>query len=197
MKTQTNTSLRALPYQPPQWISYLVAGRLLHLSILIFVLESYIYFIFLEKAWISGNIIFIGYWVFMTLFAFSHIFLVAADAWSRFQNYKWAKDLLFTYGFNKRIAKRYLGSKCQRLAFETAAKELGYEKETKQYFSESGYKWYHYIPDFMIKDPLFLFKRYFWKRTFLEKHYKPRFDYIAIYKTQHLNDLSPEPVQAI
>jgi hypothetical protein len=40
-----------------------------------------------------------------------------------------------------------------------------------------GVKWYHYVPYFMIKEPLFLIKKKFWSRTFLEKHYQPKFDY--------------------
>ena len=99
------------------------------------------------------------------------------DGWSRYQNYKLAKDQLFIYGFNHRIAKMYKGSKCQRNAVLVAAKELGFEQETKDYYKSRGVKWFHYIPYFMVNDPLFLFRKKFWSRTFLEKNYQPRFDY--------------------
>jgi hypothetical protein len=99
------------------------------------------------------------------------------DGWSRFQDYKKAKDLFFAYGFQSRIAHRFIGSKCQRNAALQAARELGMEPELKEYYSKKGVKWYHYIPYFMVKDPLFLIRKFFWQRTFLEKYYKPRYDF--------------------
>jgi hypothetical protein len=99
------------------------------------------------------------------------------DGWSRYQNYKRAKDQFYIYGFTARICNLYIGSKCQRIAALVAAKELGLENEVKQHYSSKGVKWYHYIPYFMVADPWFLFKKKFWSRTFLEKHYKPRFDF--------------------
>ena len=166
-----------LPKQPPVWQSYLICGRLLHASTFLFVLESYLYWLPLERAIANESTFWIIFWTGFFLFAFLHIFLVMADAWSRFQNYKRAKDQLFEYGFQPRIINHYIGSKCQRLAVETAAKELGYENEVKKQFSLMGYRWYHYIPGFMIQDPWFLFKKYFWKRTFLEKHYTPKYNF--------------------
>ena len=58
-----------------------------------------------------------------------------------------------------------------------AAKELGIEQQVKDYYTTKVIKWYHYVPYFMIKDPLFLFKKYFWKRTFREKVYESKFDF--------------------
>jgi hypothetical protein len=63
------------------------------------------------------------------------------------------------------------------MAVETAADELGIGPEVRAYFYEKGYRWFHFIPDFMVRDPLFFFRRYFWDRTFLEKYYEPRFDF--------------------
>lgn len=70
-----------------------------------------------------------------------------------------------------------MGSKCQRNAALVAAKELGIEHHVKDYYASKGIKWYHYIPYFMIKDPLFLFKKHFWKRTFHENTYESKFDF--------------------
>src|SRR5690606_30784775 len=103
--------------------------------------------------------------------------LVGMDAWSRFQNYKRIKDLLFEHGFSTRIAKHYSGSLCQRIAVRTAAKELGMEAPLTQYYKTLGIKWYHIIPYFMIRDPFFMFKHYFWARTFLESYYAAKVDY--------------------
>lgn len=63
------------------------------------------------------------------------------------------------------------------MAAETAAEELGIKEEVKAYYKSCGVKWYHYIPYFMVKEPLFMFKKDFWSRTFLEKNYTPKFDF--------------------
>ena len=63
------------------------------------------------------------------------------------------------------------------MAALVAAKELGIENIVHAYYASKGIKWYHYLPYFMIKDPLFLFKKYFWKRSFLEKNYEAKFDF--------------------
>ncbi len=99
------------------------------------------------------------------------------DGWSRYQNYKRAKDQFYVYGYTKRIAQLYMGSKCQRMAAIVAASELGIEEKVTSFYESKGIKWYHYIPYFMVKDPLFAFKKYFWKRTFLERGYQSKFDF--------------------
>lgn len=169
-----------IPRQPNMLVSYLLSGKLLHLSVGIFVLESYVYWMLLQLA-LKNELLFWSY-VCGTCFMFSflHIFLVIADGWSRFQDYKRAKDQLFMYGFQLRIANQFANSHCQRTAFITAADDLGLGKEAKDYFYAKGYRWFHLIPDFMMKDPFFFYKRYFWKRTFLETHYTPKFDYRAL-----------------
>lgn len=63
------------------------------------------------------------------------------------------------------------------MAAEVAAEELGLHNQVKNYYAEMGVKWYHYVPYFMIREPLFLFNKRFWSRTFLEKNYTPKFDY--------------------
>ena len=52
------------------------------------------------------------------------------DGWSRYQNYKRAKDQFYIYGFKKRICNLYIGSKCQSIAALVAAKELGISERT-------------------------------------------------------------------
>lgn len=106
------------------------------------------------------------------------------DGWSRYQNYKRAKDQFYIHGFNNKIALNYIDSKCQRMAAKTAAEELGMKDQIENYYKNSGVKWFHYIPYFMIKEPFFLLKKIFWSRTFLEGHYEPKYDYQAIFKLQ-------------
>lgn len=166
-----------LPKQPHPLISYLRVGRLLYYSLILFLLESWFYWIKLNIAFIEDSLPYTIFWGWSFMFSFIHIFLVLADGWSRYQNYKRAKDQFFVHGFNRRIANTYIGSKCQRMAAIEAAAELGIGDEVKQYYEAKGVKWYHYIPYFMIKEPLFMFKKKFWSRTFLEGNYRSKFNY--------------------
>ncbi|MBS7566767.1 hypothetical protein KHS38_20345 [Mucilaginibacter sp. Bleaf8] len=169
-----------LPKQPPVLQSVWNVGSLLYYSAALFVVESWFYwdrfrhYYEQEELWLST------FWFGSVLFAFSHIFLVLMDSWSRYQNYKRIKDYLFVQGFKPKIARLYSGSKCQRTAFLVAARELGLEQETLRYYRRLGVRWYHFVPNFMIKDPLFMFKSYYWSRTFTEKYYKSKFDYRAL-----------------
>ncbi|HEA28676.1 MAG TPA: hypothetical protein ENH91_01540 [Leeuwenhoekiella sp.] len=166
-----------LPKQPSIAVSYWNVGKLLYGALLLFILETLYYSIEFTYAYHNQNLAFILFWLWCLLFSFSHIFLVLMDGWSRFQEYKRIKDYLFQHGFNPKIVSHYQGSKCQRMAVMEAARELGLEKEVKRYYQKLGIKWFHFIPVFMIKDPLFILKKYFWSRTFMEKYYEPKFDY--------------------
>ena len=169
-----------LPQQPSFASSFWSVGSLLYYSSLLFMLESLFYWKKLRDAYEEDSVVFSIFWLGSLLFAFSHIFMVILDGWSRFQNYKRIKDYLFVHGFTPKIARLYKGSKCQRTAFLVAARELGLEDQVQSYYRRLGIKWYHFVPHFMIKDPWFLFKRYFWSRTFMEKHYEPKFNYRAL-----------------
>lgn len=166
-----------LPEQPHWLVSYYRVGRLLHASLILFILESLLYGYMLQLSIKSGNTFWIVFWTGFFLFSFVHIFLTLMDGWSRFQDYKKAKDLFFSYGLHPRVANRFMGSKCQRNAALQAARELGIETELKAYYLNKGVKWYHYIPYFMIRDPFFLIRKSFWQRTFMEKYYKPKYNF--------------------
>ncbi|OEI79252.1 hypothetical protein AST99_15645 [Formosa algae] len=166
-----------LPKQPNSIISYLRVGRLLYYSLFLFLLESWIYWVQLKASFLHSNLWIQAFWIWCFLFSFVHIFLVLMDGWSRYQNYKRAKDQFFEYGFRKRIAANYIISKCQREAAIVAASELGLEEKVSRYYEHCGVKWYHYVPYFMVKDPFFLFRKTFWSRTFLEGNYTPKFNY--------------------
>lgn len=172
--------INVLPPQPSAVISYLRVGRLLYGALILFIFESLIYAYLLKGALSANSLIWIFIWAWSFLFSFIHIYLVIMDGWSRYQNYKRAKDQFFIHGFREKIAHLYIGSKCQRMAAETAAQELGILKKVRDYYRKSGVKWYHYIPYFMIKEPLFLFKKMFWSRTFLEDYYTPKYNYRAM-----------------
>lgn len=177
----------SLPKQPNWLLSYWNVGVLLHCSVLLFVLESYFYWVRLRNAFLQDIAISTLFWLACLLFAFSHIFLVIMDAWSRFQNYKRIKDHLYIHGFTPKLARHYSGSKCQRNAVLVAAAELGIRDQVENYYKKLGIKWFHFIPQFMVRDPLFLFKRYFWSRTFMEKYYEPRINFQALNNTLQKN----------
>lgn len=167
-----------IPKQPHPIVSYLRVGRLLYYSLLLFILETWFFYGLLSNAiereaawWVTAI------WLVCFVFAFVHIFLVLADGWSRYQNYKRAKDLFYEHGYRDRIARLYIASKCQRNAALEAAGELGVKEQVEAYYASKGVKWHHFIPYFMIRDPFFLFRHQFWNRTFLEKNYTPKYDY--------------------
>ena len=165
------------PIQPSAIVSYIRVGKLLYYSLLLFILEAWFYWARFRAAYIEMRLLLIIFWFISFLFAFVHIFLVMMDGWSRFQNYKRAKDQFYVHGFNRRIANTYIGSLCQRTAAIVAAEELGIGDEIKEYYVKRNVKWYHVIPYFMVRDPFFFIKKKFWSRTFLEKNYKPKFNY--------------------
>ncbi len=175
--------IQKLPKQPSLFTSYLHVSKWLLFSQFLFVAESIFYWQQLQQAEMQSSLIWIGFWWSCFLFAFLHIFLVFMDSWSRFQNYKRIKDQLYLYGFKPKIANNYTSSKCQRHALNIACKELGMTKDVRRFMQLRGIKWYHFIPQFMAEDPLFLFKKQFWNRTFLEKYYAPKFCFQTIYAT--------------
>lgn len=173
--------IQKIPKQPFLFASYLHVSKWLLFSQGLFIAESVFYWQQLQQAELQGSLLWIGFWWSCFLFAFLHIFLVFMDSWSRFQNYKRIKDQLYVYGFQPKIANNYTSSKCQRHALSVACKELGMQKEAKRFLQLRGIKWFHFIPRFMADDALFLFKKHFWNRTFLEKYYTPKFCYKKIY----------------
>ncbi|MEM8895594.1 MAG: hypothetical protein AAGC88_13515 [Bacteroidota bacterium] len=170
----------SLPFQPHSWVSYFRVGRLLYGALFLFIFESWVYWVELKEAYYEGSVFWTGFWIWSFGFSFIHIFLVMADGWSRYQNYKRAKDQFFMHGFHPRIADMYIVSKCQRMAAEVAAEELGIVDEVRAHYAKRGVEWFHYIPYFMVADPLFFIRKEFWSKTFLEKNYTPKFDYRAM-----------------
>lgn len=173
-----------LPKQPPKFISYLRVGKLLYISLGLFALESVFFWKLFQRSLLKGDLLFQIIWMLCFLFSFIHIFLVLMDGWSRYQNYKRVKDQFYIHGFDIRLASNYKGSKCQRMAAIVAASELGMEKEIRGFYMKCGVKSFHFIPYFMIQDPLFLFRKSFWSRTFLEKPYRSKFNYRKIFNSQ-------------
>lgn len=93
------------------------------------------------------------------------------DARCRYQDYKRAKDLFLRFGFDPRILKTLLKSRCQRDAAMVAALESGHGESCRAFYRKQGYRWYHILPDFVFSSPRFLMSRHFWQSTFFLKSY--------------------------
>ena len=161
-------------------ISYLKAGYLLHVITSFEIIFFSLIFYFVDVAsWFKSNdyivlkLIALSPSICMPLFA-------QLDARSRFQNYKLVKDHLYIYGFQARILKPFLKSRCQRDAAKAAADELGLSHSCKAYFKSHGYKWYHLFPDIIFKRPAILLSKNFWSSTLFTKTYQPRIDFEKI-----------------
>ena len=155
---------------------YIQTAYLLHLMTIASIFLSYIFtkeFLILwndaESSWkliLNG----FGSFYFFTLILFSQF-----DARSRYQNYKLAKDRLFKYGFDSRLLKPFVYSRCQRDAIATAAKDLKLQKEWKQLSSELGFRWYHLLPVIIKRNPLVLFSKDYWSKTLFVSTYHSKY----------------------
>ena len=162
------------------FIRYINVGRLLHfiafMDLIISVVSMY-FIVTLDSAEHTGMITF---WVLMLVMFGGMSVYAELDGYSRFQDYKRVKDQLYFYGYQERIMRPMLRSRCQRDAVQLACDEFGIGDKSKVYFTCHGYKWYHIIPDFVSDDPGFFFKSYFWRGTFFTPSYSPKVDYIIL-----------------
>jgi hypothetical protein len=113
----------------------------------------------------------------LCLYFLSLVFTTQLDAYSRFQNYKMAKDLMHQYGFKKSLIKIFSKSRCQRDAFAEAARSLGYKKEIDRYFYSIGFRWYHILPTIILRKPLVLLTKEYWISTLFVSKYKSKYFY--------------------
>lgn len=115
--------------------------------------------------------------LFFFVYFFSLMITSQLDAYSRFQNYKMAKDLLHQYGFKKPLVKVFSKSKCQREAIAEAGNCLGFKKEVNDYFYSMGFRWYHILPHIIVKKPKTFFTKSYWLSTFFVSNYKSKYFY--------------------
>lgn len=146
-------------------ISYLRAGLLLHIITLLEILLLAVLATKLlspESGFQMEITVKSGIFLFMAVLPV----LSQLDARSRFQNYKRVKDQFLKFGFDRRLLKPLLKSRCQRDAARAAADELGYGTHCRKFYYYRGYRWYHLAPDFLVDNPRVLFSRQFLKSTF-------------------------------
>jgi hypothetical protein len=129
------------------------------------------YFLITSKADVWQLLLF-GY---LTGYFFTLIFFSQLDARSRFQNYKLLKDKFFEYGFDMRLLKPFVNSRCQRDAIAVAAHELKYDKEWKQLNRLLGFRWFHILPHIVIQNPKILLTRDYWNKTLFVRTYHSKY----------------------
>lgn len=157
--------------------SYIIAGKLLHLITLIEVTAILFLIPLIYRIDPDGSGLLWALKYYAIVFLVSLPVFSQLDARSRYQNYKQIKDQIYLYGYDERILRPTLKSRCQRDAAWLSASELGYGRQCSQYFQSHGYRWYHIFPDFVLSKPQFLLTLYFWKTTFFSPRYIPKVNY--------------------
>ena len=164
----TSTRL-TISYQ--RTIRFLMVGRSLHFISLIGIIVFLIGFKFaLSVIHLPFSLISLLWW-YLALFGLSLPVFAEMDANGRYQDYKKLKDVIHEYGYDDRLVKPFVGSKCQRDAVVMAARDLDHIDDVKALFFNLGYRWYHILPDRFMKNPLVLFKKEFWFRILFSNTY--------------------------
>lgn len=99
-------------------------------------------------------------WLVVALFA-------VADGISRHREYRRIKAMLLRYGYSERILEPLARSRCQRDAALLAASEAGHAENARAYFAGLGYRWYHILPDSVVRNPLVFLRPTFLRASFL------------------------------
>lgn len=94
-------------------------------------------------------------------------FFAMADAVSRRRECERIQRMLLKYGYCERILEPFARSRCQRDAAIFAAEEVGYGDSARCYFSDLGYRWYHILPDLVVRNPLCFLRPSFLRSSFL------------------------------
>jgi hypothetical protein len=85
------------------------------------------------------------------------------------------KDRLFKYGFDARLLKPFVYSRCQRDAIGVAAADLELGKEWAELKYEMGFRWHHLLPHIVIRNPRLLFTRDYWSKTLFVPAYQSKY----------------------
>jgi len=99
-------------------------------------------------------------WLVVGLFAM-------ADGVSRYREYQRIKAMLLRFGYSERILEPLARSRCQRDAALLAAREAGHGDCARAYFTALGYRWYHILPDSVMRNPLAFLRPSFLRSSFL------------------------------
>ena len=112
------------------------------------------------------------FWLYLISLGFTLPIFAELDAYGRYQDYKLIKETIYKNGYDDRLIKIFMSSKCQRDSVLVAVDDLMYRNRTEDFFYNKGYRWYHILPDPFVKNPLVLFKKEFWYRILFTKKYQ-------------------------
>lgn len=90
-----------------------------------------------------------------------------ADGVSRHREYKRIKAMFVRFGYSERVLAQVARSRCQRDAALHAARETGHLDRAKAYFVSLGYRWYHILPDIVVRNPFVFASPTFIRTSFL------------------------------
>jgi hypothetical protein len=160
-----------------RFVRYVKIGAFLHVMALVgcflFVVNlHYTMYYFEDQQFVYGTLTGI-----LTACFFTVPFFAQLDALGRYQNYKQIKDALFIRGYDKRLIKPFMYSKCQRDAVLVAAEDLNCHKEVFDFYYKQGYRYYHILPDAFVKNPLVLFQGMFWNKILFTDRYQLKYFY--------------------
>jgi hypothetical protein len=95
------------------------------------------------------------------------------DARSRYREYHRVRRLLQANGWDERIVAPKRHSRCQRDAMQAAAEAAGCRRQFTAYVRRHGYRWYHIVPDTVLRRPWFCLHPTFWASSFFVRE-EPR-----------------------
>ena len=93
--------------------------------------------------------------------------IALADGYSRWREYGRVRRLLSRHGFRTRILRAVSSSRCQRDMALAAAGAVGRRHCARRFFRSLGYRWYHLLPDAVMRNPLTFFDLRFLTTSFL------------------------------
>lgn len=93
--------------------------------------------------------------------------IALADGFSRWREYGRVRRLLARHGFQTRILRAVSSSRCQRDMALAAAGAVGRRHCARRFFHSLGYRWYHLLPDAVMRNPLAFFDLRFLTTSFL------------------------------
>lgn len=92
-----------------------------------------------------------------------------ADSFSRYREYQRIRAILLRFGWHPRIIRPIARSRCQRDAACLASAEAGCLAQTRAYLRELGYRWYHLLPDLVVRSPRQALTGRFWRSVLLPR----------------------------
>ncbi len=156
-------------------LMYLQTGYLLHLMGLLGILLFFYFGNLALRALHNDLWGWFVWYAYLSLYGFTLPIFSQFDAFSRYQNYKVVKDKIFEYGFDERLLRPFVYSRCQRDAIKVATRCFHLQKQYKAFERRQGFAWYHILPHLVVRRPAILFTRAYWQSTLFVPRYHSKY----------------------